>query len=101
MKLFCLTILLISSPVNSINMYNRIPENHVFEAVENFLQKNQINNCFEKQENLNLLQLKCWRNDQLIDVDINIKPSKKKRRGGEKKGKKTRNGLFGSLSIYI
>ena len=88
-KLFYLT-LLIFSPVNS--MYNRIPKNHVFDAVENFLQKNQINNCFEKQENLNLLQLKCWRNNQLIDVNINIKSSREEE-------EKTRNGF--SLSIYI
>ena len=99
LKLFFLTTLIMCPPINSVNMYNRIPENHVYATVEDFLQKNQINNCFEKQENLNLLQLKCWRNNQLIDVDIHIQPSKKKKQQEEEE--KRRNNLFGSLSIYI
>ena len=53
-------------------LYTRIPQHFVYERVRGFLNENQINNCFEYKESATNLLLKCWRDNQLVNVDINI-----------------------------
>ena len=54
-------------------IWHRIPQFYVTESVNNFLDDHQINNCFYKFQDEDTLLLKCWRNNQLVDVSINIK----------------------------
>ena len=51
----------------------RIPQFYVSNYVTNFLDNHQINNCFYKYEDENNLLLKCWKNNQLTNVEITIK----------------------------
>ena len=48
--------------------------------VINFINSHHINNCFYKLENEDSLLLKCWRNNKLIDIEINIKNGKKRQK---------------------
>ena len=66
---FFLFILL---PICNCQLYNRIPENYVDMRIEYFLAENKINNCFEYIESPDILLLKCWRNNQLVNVKIDI-----------------------------
>lgn len=54
-------------------IWYRIPEYFVDSYVINFLNNHQINNCYYKYENENTLLLKCMINNNLVDVNINIK----------------------------
>ncbi len=67
---FCLNFISVYS--NRARLYNRIPRYLVADAVYGFIQDNRLNNCFEFLENENQLILKCWRDDQLVDAEINI-----------------------------
>lgn len=53
-------------------VYMRIPQHFVHDRVIQFLNTNRINNCFEFEESPTNLLLKCWRENQLVNVDINI-----------------------------
>ena len=53
-------------------LYRRIPKHFVYDRVRGFLNHNQINNCFEFRESPTNLLLKCWRDNQLVNVDITI-----------------------------
>tara|TARA_A100001011_G_scaffold362416_2_gene411325 strand:+ start:6017 stop:6277 length:261 start_codon:yes stop_codon:yes gene_type:complete len=59
-------------PICQCQLYKRIPKNYVDTRIEYFLAENSINNCFEYRENLDTLLLKCWRDNQLVNVKINI-----------------------------
>ena len=61
-----------------VRVYERIPQNFVATSVYNFLKDNNINNCFAFKESNSQLLLKCWRYNELTNVEINIynKPSK-------------------------
>ena len=76
--IFTLFILLHTCYAN--NIWLRIPEFYVSNYVTNFLDNHQINNCFYKFEDEDSLLLKCWKNNQLTNVEINIKKAKKKRK---------------------
>jgi hypothetical protein len=68
------TLCLILSVYSKENLiWYRIPQFYVTESVNNFLNQHKINNCFYKFEDDYTLLLKCWRNNQLVDVSINIK----------------------------
>ena len=54
-------------------IWHRIPEFYVSETVNNFLNQHHVNNCFYKFQDEDTLLLKCWRNNKLVDVSINIK----------------------------
>jgi hypothetical protein len=58
----------------------RIPEYFVDSYVTNFLNNHQINNCYYKYENSDTLLLKCMRNNNLVDISINIKNTYKQKR---------------------
>ena len=60
-------------------LYTRIPEHFVYDRVRGFLNQNEINNCFEFRESPTNLLLKCWRDNQVVNVDINIDKEYQKR----------------------
>lgn len=60
-------------------IWSRIPQFYVYDYVRNFLNSNQINNCFYKLEDEDTLLLKCMRNNKLVDVEINIQNKIKQR----------------------
>ena len=58
-------------------IWARIPKFYVDDYVKNFINSNQIVDCFSKIESENRLLLKCWRNNKLVDVEINIEEKRK------------------------
>jgi hypothetical protein len=71
-------IVLVSSD-NRARVWLRIPPHYVDSRVSGFLNENRIVNCFEFRETETNLLLKCWRDNKLTDVSININPIKQKR----------------------
>jgi len=61
-------------------LYTRIPKFFVDDRVSNFLNENRITNCFEFRESETNLLLKCWRDNKLTDVSIDINPGKREYR---------------------
>ena len=61
-------------------LWNRIPQHFVDYRVSGFLNENRITNCFEYVESPTNLLLKCWRDNKLTDVSIEINPSYKRQR---------------------
>ena len=76
-----LTLLFCAVTANKPRLYTRIPQYLVDDRVSNFLNENRITNCFEFRETETNLLLKCWRDNQLTDVSIEINPGKKIHRG--------------------
>ena len=74
-----LTLLFCAVTANKPRLYTRIPQYYVDTRVSNFLNENRITNCFEFRETETNLLLKCWRDNKLTDVSININPTKQKR----------------------
>lgn len=70
-KLFSLFLLFLL-PIYNCQLYNRIPKNYVDIRVKDFLIENKINNCFEYRESIDILLLKCWRRNELVDVKIDV-----------------------------
>lgn len=67
---FCLTtsVAYHGSPV----IWNKIIQFPVNIRVSQFLNDRGINNCFEYEEDQNNLHLKCWTDNELVNVDIKI-----------------------------
>ena len=61
-------------------LWIRIPPHYVDTRVSFFLNENRIVNCFEFKETETNLLLKCWRDNKLTDVSIDIIPSKIKQK---------------------
>lgn len=57
---------------NRPRIYRRIPRFLVADSVYTFINENRLTNCFEFLENDNQLLLKCWRDNKLVDAEINI-----------------------------
>jgi hypothetical protein len=74
-KLLIILLFLILNVINSnrVRIYERIERNYVAEKVFNFLNENEINDCFSFREDYDHLLLKCLRDDEVFDVDITIK----------------------------
>ena len=53
-------------------LWTRIPQYFVDDRVSNFLNQNRITNCFEFTETPTNLLLKCWRDNKLVDAEVNI-----------------------------
>ena len=53
-------------------VWDRIPQFKVNDRVTSFLNKQSINNCYEYEENSNNLHLKCWIDNELVNVDISM-----------------------------
>jgi len=76
MKVFIIVLFLIQIIIISgtkPRLWTRIPQFFVSERVNNFINSNGITNCFEFQETSTNLLLKCWRDNKLVDVSIDIK----------------------------
>ena len=74
-------ILLVLVSSDSISrIWMRIPPDYVDSRVSLFLNENRIINCFEFKETETNLLLKCWRDNKLTDVSIEINPSKHQKR---------------------
>ena len=74
-----LMMLVLVSSDNRARVWLRIPPHYVDSRVSGFLNENRIVNCFEFRETETNLLLKCWRDNKLTDVSININPMKQKR----------------------
>ena len=59
-------------------LWTRIPKYYVNSRVINFLDHNNIVDCFEFQETPSTIQLKCWRYNSLVNVRIDIDEETKK-----------------------
>lgn len=57
---------------NKPRLFIRIPQYFVYDRVKFFLNDNRITNCFEFRESPTNLLLKCWRENQLVNVNIDI-----------------------------
>ena len=57
-------------------LYNRIPKFYVHDRIYNFIERNGINNCYEHLEETNILLLKCYHNNKLMNVEISIERDK-------------------------
>ena len=85
MRIF-LFILLLFTSVNAIfqndrvRIWKRIPPFFVYDRVSNFLNENRITNCFEFRETETNLLLKCWRDNKLADVSIDINPGRREQK---------------------
>jgi hypothetical protein len=75
---FLLLCLIFQCTCHQPRMWARIPKYLVDDRVQNFLNQHRINNCYEFQESDTNLLLKCWKDEQLTDVSIQIKPGKRK-----------------------
>ncbi len=80
MKYLFVLFLLISVVNSKPRLYTRIPQYLVDDRVSNFLNQNRITNCFEFSESETNLLLKCWRDNKLTDVSIDINPGKREYR---------------------
>ena len=78
--LFVLLSLIFCISANKPRLWTRIPQYLVDDRVRNFLNENRITNCFEFRETETNLLLKCWRDNKLTDVSIDINPGKRKQR---------------------
>ena len=58
--------------INNVKIWTRVPKYFVHDRVYNFLGDNGITNCYEFLETPSTLLLKCWRDNSLTDVTINI-----------------------------
>lgn len=58
-------------------MWTRIPKFLVDSRVQQFLYQHRITNCYEFRESDTNLLLKCWKDEQLTDVSIEINPGKR------------------------
>ena len=74
-----LLYILLCTIVHANNIWLRIEHFFVKDSVYNFLDNHQINNCFYKYLDEDTLLLKCWRNNKLVDVSINIQENYNKR----------------------
>ena len=73
-------MLVLVSSDNRARIWLRIPPHYVDSRVSGFLNENRIVNCFEFKETETNLLLKCWRDNKLTDVSIDIIPSKIKQK---------------------
>ena len=70
MKYLILLLLLLYNCHSQV--YYRIPKYTVNEFVTNFLNGHNLNNCFQHTSNKRQLFLKCWVNNELQTVNIEI-----------------------------
>ena len=76
-KIIYQLLFIISVAASKPRVWSRIPEHFVYDRTRGFLNQNGVTNCYEYLEESNYLRLKCWRDNQLMEVDIRINPSNK------------------------
>tara|TARA_Y100000996_G_C22008382_1_gene431662 strand:- start:129 stop:422 length:294 start_codon:yes stop_codon:yes gene_type:complete len=69
---YLILLLLFLLTITHSQLYYRIPKNSVNEFVTNFLNDHQLNNCFQYTSSKRQLFLKCWVNNELQTVNIEI-----------------------------
>ena len=67
------------SSTNDFVKYKIFTRDEEFILIDPYEYLKTMNNCFYKFENDDTLLLKCWRNNQLVDVSIIIKKHKNKK----------------------
>ena len=77
MRILLLILLILSLFINinadnRVRVWERISEYKVENAIYQFLNTHNINNCFKFQENELTLLLKCWRHDKLVQANFQI-----------------------------
>ncbi len=72
-------LLIVICNANIPRLWTRIDQGLVGYKVIDFLNINRINNCFEYVENPTHLKLKCWRDNKLTNVNIEILEKKDKK----------------------
>jgi hypothetical protein len=80
MRILIFLLLLLCVHANKPRLWTRIPQFYVDNRVQQFINQNRITNCFEYQETETNLLLKCWRDNKLTDVSIEINPGKRNKR---------------------
>jgi hypothetical protein len=70
--IYFLSIIFSTNSDDIPRVWNRIPQHNVNYRIIDFMNNNIINNCFEYLETSTHLKLKCWRDNELINVDIKI-----------------------------
>ena len=80
MRIFIFFLLLLCVNANKPRLWTRIPQFYVDNRVQQFINQNRITNCFEYQETETNLLLKCWRDNKLTDVSIEINPGKRNKK---------------------
>tara|TARA_B100000963_G_scaffold269116_1_gene237250 strand:+ start:16396 stop:16662 length:267 start_codon:yes stop_codon:yes gene_type:complete len=80
MRIFIFLLLLLCVQANKPRLWTRIPQFYVDNRVQQFINQNRITNCFEYQETETNLLLKCWRDNKLTDVSIEINPGKRNKK---------------------
>lgn len=63
---------------NRVRIWTRIPKFYVYDRVKYFLDAHHINNCFYFKETNYKLMLKCKRENEIVDINIDINKFKKK-----------------------
>ena len=63
---------------NRVRIWTRIPKFYVYERVKYFLDTHKLNNCFYFKETEYNLLLKCKRENEIVDINIDINRFKKK-----------------------
>ncbi len=76
-KFIVLFVIFICVSAHKNLIWYKIPMFYVSDYVVNFINSRQINNCFYKFENEDTLLLKCWKNNNIVNVQINIKNDKR------------------------
>lgn len=59
-------------------IWNRLPKFFVKERVYQFMNENRLTNCYEYRETPSMLLLKCWTDERLKNVKIEIEDNKKR-----------------------
>jgi hypothetical protein len=77
-KIIIQLLFIITVTADRVRVWSRIPQYYVYDRTRGFMNENGITNCYEYLEESNYLRLKCWRDNQLMEVDIRINPSNKK-----------------------
>ena len=78
-KIIIQLLFIITVTADRVRIWSRIPQYYVYDRTRSFMNENGITNCYEYLEESNYLRLKCWKDNQLMEVDIRINPTYKRK----------------------
>lgn len=73
--IFC--IMFVNGQDGRARLWNRVPKFHVYDAIESFLNHHNIYDCFYFVEKPTQLRFKCFHDNKLSDVSLELNPIKK------------------------
>ena len=73
-------ILFLPYVVAVTTIWNRVPKYASNRYITEFVYDRGITDCFQNIKDENTLQLKCWRDNELVNVELTIKAPRTKRR---------------------